>query len=195
MSTAPAHPLLHAYLGEGDPLEIVDSPFGRMEREKARSMATGEFSGLVELSKKIRNDAATISAHLDARQAELDARADALSARELQLAVRAAQVSEMAGRVGKAIDRLEHMRADAEREKEEPLASPPGTDADPDDPNKEPEPSLELEGDNIAGTSEDPDDPVTAEDQTEFPDPELPHPPIVQTPIAAGLDDGDNHGH
>ena len=143
MTTAPARPLMHAYLGDGDPMEIIDSPFGRMEREKAKAMATGEFSGLVELSKKIRNDAATISAHLDARQHELDARADALSARELQLAVRAAQVSELAGQVGKAIDRFEHMRADAERDKE--LASPPGADQIPGEQSKEPEQSLELE--------------------------------------------------
>ena len=30
--------------------------------------------------------------------------------------------------------------------------------------------------------------PVTL-DQTEFPDPELPHPPVVKQPIAAGLDE------
>ena len=58
---------------------------------------------------------------------------------------------------------------------------------DPGDPSKEPEPSLDLEGDNIPGT-EDPDDPATKEDQPEFPDPELPTPPAVKTPIAAGLD-------
>ena len=62
MSTAPERPLLHAYLGEGDPMEIVDSPFGRMEREKAKAMATGEFSALVELNKKNPNDSAAITA-------------------------------------------------------------------------------------------------------------------------------------
>jgi hypothetical protein len=74
MVTAPQRPLVHPYLGDGDPMEIVDSPFGRMEREKAKAMATGEFSGLVELSKQIRNDAATITAKHDAREAELNAR-------------------------------------------------------------------------------------------------------------------------
>ena len=96
-------------------------------------------------------------------------------------------------------DRIEKLRAD---QLEEPLSAPPGTD-----PNKEPEPLLELEGDNIAGTSSgDPSDPQNKEDQgphgeflrlkspvtayqTEFPHGELPVPPVVQQPIVAGLDD------
>ena len=92
----------------------------------------------------------------------------------------------MAGRVGKAIDRLEQMRADAEAE-QEPLASPPCTDADPDDPSKEPEPALELED----GEG---DPPVTT-DQPEFPDPELPHPPQVEQPISVGLDQAKKEVH
>jgi hypothetical protein len=177
MTVAPQHPPVHAYLGEGDPLEVVDSPFGRMEREKAKAMATGEFSGLVELSKKIRNDSAAIIARQDAREAELHARADALSARELQLAVRAAQVSDMAGRVGKAIDRLEQMRADAQ---EEPLATPPGADQIPGEENKPPEPALELE--DAEGDLPSPGDlPVTSDNKER----ELSEP---RMPVAAGLD-------
>ena len=76
MTVAPARPLMHGYLGEGDPMEIVDSPFGRMEREKAKAMATGEFSGLVELSKKIRNNSAAIAARHDEREASLNSRED-----------------------------------------------------------------------------------------------------------------------
>ena len=119
MTTAPARPLMHAYLGEADPMEIVDdSPFGRMEREKAKAIATGEFSGLVEFSKKIRNDAASITAHV---------------------------------RMSASVSLT--------------LVLTPSTPAE--------FPRLTK--------------PI-AMDQTEFPDPELPHPPEQQQQIAAGLD-------
>jgi hypothetical protein len=68
---------------------------------------------------------------------------------------------------------------------EEPLPTPPGADQIPGEENKPPDPNLELE--DAEGDLPDPDDPVT-KDQPEFPTPELPAPPIVQTPIAAGLD-------
>ena len=102
--------------------------------------------------------------------------------------------------VGKAsvlFDRLHKLRAD---QAEEPLATPPGAE------NKEPEPALELEDSEVSGrapgdpsedpTKEDQDRPgeflklkaPVSMDQAEFPVPELPHPPEVQQPIAAGLD-------
>jgi hypothetical protein len=73
--------------------------------------------------------------------------------------------------------------------------------------SKEPEPSLELENDTISGTL--PGDPSQSDtngdprgeflrlskpvtmDQTEFPTGELPTPPEVPQPIAAGLDQDD----
>jgi hypothetical protein len=196
MTVAPSHPPVHSYDGE-DPYEIIDSKWGKMERWRAISQATGELSALTVLTEKVRNDAADIAVRQDARERALNSREDSISARELKVAIDAAMVSELMGRVGKAIDWIEKQKADAE---EPPLPTPPGSDAvsasgDPSDPSKEPEPSLELEGDNIPGT-EDPDDPSAKEDQPEFPDPELPHPPVVQQPIAAGLDDkGVKHGN
>ena len=154
-----------------------------MERWRADALATGELSALTALTEQVRNDAAGIHARLDAREAELNARADAISARELQHAVSVTNFVDFVGKASVLFDKLERARADAE---EEPLASPPGAASDP---SKEPEPSLELEleGDNVAGTS--PGEPSEALDQTEFPDPDLPHPPVVQEPIAAGLDE------
>jgi hypothetical protein len=180
MTVAPPRPLLHAYSGE-DPMEIIDYHGRKLERWRALAEETGRLSALVELSKQVRNDSVAIVARHDERERELKARADAISARERKVAVDAAVVTDLMGRVGKAIDWLERKKAN---EQEEPLASPPG---DPSDPSKPPEPTLELEGDNIAG---DPDVPVTAEDQPEFPSGELPPPP-TQPPVAAGLDDGD----
>jgi hypothetical protein len=171
MTVAPSHPPVHGYEGE-DPYEIIESKWGKIERWRALSQTTGELSALTALTEKVRNDAAGIAARQDAREAELNSRADNLSARELQHAVNVTQFVDFVGKASVLFDRLHRMRADAQ---EEPLAAPPGTSGDP---NKEPEPSLELEGDNIAGTSEDPDDPATAEDQTEFPTGELPHPPV-----------------
>jgi hypothetical protein len=197
MAVAPARPLVHAYLGEGgDPFEIIDSPFGRMEREKAKAMATGEFSGLVELSKQIRNDVATMHARQEAREAELNARQDAIVARELQHAVAVTQFTDFVGKAAVLFDRIQKARAD---QQEEPLVSPPGF-PDPGEPSKSPEPSLALEGDAIPGTQAPSgelhvvpaEDEPAVEDEAEFPTgEELPHPPVVQQPIAAGLDHED----
>ena len=198
MSTAPARPLMHAYLDEGDPMEIVDSPFGRMEREKAKAMATGEFSGLVELSKKIRNDSAALVARQDARDAELNSREDSIAARERVHAVNVTRFVDFVGKVSVLFDRIQKARAD---QAEEPLATPPGA-------SKDPEPALALEEAEVSGTSPgEPTEPEPKEDeegdpygefprltkpiamdQPEFPNPELPEPPEVQQPIAVGLD-------
>lgn len=191
------HPPVHGYDGE-DPYEIIDSKWGKMERWRAISQATGELSALTALTAQVRADAAGIAARRDAREAELNARADNLTARELQHAVNVTQFVDFVGKASVLFDRLHKLRAD---QAEEPLAAPPGI---PSDPSKEPEPSLELEGANAAG---DPLEELTKEsdphgefprltkpiamDQSEFPDPELPTPPEQQQQIAAGLDDED----
>jgi hypothetical protein len=169
-----------------DPWEMLDTPWGRMAAWKAATYATGTTEAAMRTLEQVRNDSATIVARQDAREASLNTRQDALDQREREVGVMAVKVAEMAGRMSVEWDKLQKAKADAA---EEPLPAPPG---DPSDPSKEPEPSLELEGDNIPGT-EDPDDPSAKEDQPEFPDPELPHPPVVQQPTAAGLD-GVKHG-
>jgi hypothetical protein len=178
MAIASAQPPVHSYDGES-PYELIDSKWGRLERWRALAMATGETSALTELSKQVRNDAAGISARLDAREAALNSREDSISARELQHAVNVTQFVDFVGKASVLFDKLHKMRADAA---DKPLATPPGTAGDP---SKEPEPALELE--DTEGELPDPDNPVTA-DETEFPDPELPHPPAVQEPVSAGLD-------
>ena len=195
MTVAPQHPPVHAYDG-ADPYEIIESKWGKVERWRALAMATGEAGALTSLSKQVRADFASIVARQDARDAQLNSRQDALDERERQIGVMAAQVSEMAGRLSVEWDKLLKARAD---QQEEPLPTPPGDPSDPgDDPNKPPEPSLELEDTN--GDLPDPGDPAgefprltkpVALDQTEFPTGELPTPPFVKQPIAAGLDDGD----
>ena len=183
MTQAPQLPHARSYLGNGDPLELVDSPFGRMEREKAKAMATGEFSALVELGKKIRNDSAAIVARQNARDDELNARADNLTARELKVAADTAMITDLMGRVGKAIDWIEAQkkaRADAERE---PLL-PPG------DESKEPEPALELEDDTKEPSNTAPEPPASPIAPPSL-DLSLMDELQPRMPVAAGLDKAD----
>jgi hypothetical protein len=112
-------------------------------------------------------------------------------------AVHVTQFVDFVGKASVLFDTLQNARTDQEREEQEPLAAPPG---DPSDPSSGQEPSLELEGDNVAGTS--PGEPLETDgngdpsgeflrvtpDQTESPSGELPHPPVVAQPIAVGLD-------
>ena len=194
MTTSPARPLVHAYEGE-NPFDIVDSAWGSIERWRAQALHTGEVSGLTTIADHVRSDAITRLDAIEARETQLSARQDALDQRERGLGVIAAQIADLAGRASVVWDRIERARADAT---EEPIAHPPGNDEAPEPKSKEPEPSLELEDDAIAGTSPgDLDLELNSHgeflrkvpDQAEFPDPELPHPPVVEQPISVGLDE------
>ena len=83
----------------------------------------------------------------------------------------------MAGRVGKAIDRLEQMRADAQ---EEPLATPPGADQIPGEKTSPQSPLWNWKTPKVICPS--PGDlPVTSDNKER----ELSEP---RMPVAAGLD-------
>jgi hypothetical protein len=179
MTVAPARPLIHAYSGD-DPMEIVDYHGRKLERWRALAEETGRLSALVELSKQVRNDSATIVARHDAREAALNSREDSLNARERQHAVHVTQFVDFVGKASVLFDKLHRLRAD---QAEEPLSLPPGQKSE------EPEAQEDAE---VSGMSPgEPSEPEPKEDQFEFPDPELPHPPEVEQPIAVGLDDGD----
>jgi hypothetical protein len=139
MVTAPSHPPVHSYDPGKDPMEIVDTASGRMERWRADALLVGETSGLSALSKQILNDSVAITARQDAREAELNARQDSLDVREKAHAVSVANFVDFVGKASVLFDKLERRRADAIAGKQdEPLAHPPG------DP---PDPSLSLEDD------------------------------------------------
>ena len=42
MTTARSHPPVHTYLGDKDPMEMVDTRAGRMERSRADALLVGE---------------------------------------------------------------------------------------------------------------------------------------------------------
>jgi hypothetical protein len=175
------------YSDPTDPWEELDTPWGRMPAWKAATYATGSAEAAIHAYQQVRNDSATITKRHDARERSLQARADALTARELKLRVDAAVVSELMGRVGKAIDWIERQKKRADVA-EEPIPLPPGHKSEA------PEPSLGQDTGELPGQEPGEDTaPAPASDETEFPDPTLPHPPVVQQPIAAGLDGA--HGH
>jgi hypothetical protein len=189
-----------------DPWEELDTPWGRMSAWKAATYATGSAEAAINAYQQVRNDSAAIVARQNVRDDELKARSDALSARERKVAVDAAVVSELMGRVGKAIDWIERQKADAE---EKPLPLPPGHKSEEPAPSLHQQADAALPGDpsppskmqdatenNLPGgaTGEpNEDDPTTTGDhrgksrvtknETEFPDPSLPHPPVVKQPI------------
>jgi hypothetical protein len=175
MVVAPSRPLVHSYDPGKDPMELIPTAAGPMERWRADALLVGETSALTELIKDIHNDSVSVHARYDARELELQARSDALDQRERQVGVMAAQVADLAGRASVLFDRIQKARAD---QQEEPLASPPGlppdnqsklqegdaipgkaavtpvhaSPGDPSNPSKLPEPALEVEGDAIPGT-------------------------------------------
>jgi hypothetical protein len=97
MTVAPQYPPVHSYDGE-DPFELVDSQWGRIERWRAVSQATGELSGLTELCAQVRADSASIVARQDAREEQLNSREAALNARERQHAVHVTQFVDFVGK-------------------------------------------------------------------------------------------------
>ena len=55
---------MHGYDPGKNPMELVDTPSGRMERWRADALLVGETSALTELSKQIRDNSASIAARL-----------------------------------------------------------------------------------------------------------------------------------
>jgi hypothetical protein len=203
MTSAPKYPHVHSYDPGKNPMEIVDTSAGRMERWRADALLVGETSAATQA----RHDAVAAINDLEQQKRDLAAGQAALAINratfDAEKAAFADKAVSLAGRLSVEWDRMQKLRADQERAQEEPLAFPPG------DPSKLPQPSLELEddatpgphapggelhvvaakedpdieGDNIAGTPSITDGDFlrlkhsVASDQAEFPDPQLPRPP------------------
>jgi hypothetical protein len=142
----------------GSPFDIVDSPWGHIERWRASTLATGTMGALAHVAAIVRNDAA----ELEKQAVALDAKKHAVLSTINRIVKFMSRVDALTARV----DALEaRHRADAEEKErqrlfqEEPLALPPGEnqpepaqvkDDEPPigiskDPGELPEPSLELE--------------------------------------------------
>jgi hypothetical protein len=57
----------------GSPFDIIDSPWGHIERWRASTLATGTMGALAQVYKMVRNDAA----ELEKKTAALDAKKSA----------------------------------------------------------------------------------------------------------------------
>jgi hypothetical protein len=111
---------------DGNPFELIDSPFseGKMERWRANAMATGTMGYLAQVYKIVRNDAA----ELEKETAALDAKKSAVLGTVNRLLKFMSKVDALTSRV----EELEaKRRADEEQQREfeeEPLELPPDFD-------------------------------------------------------------------
>jgi hypothetical protein len=181
MTTAPAHPPVHVYDGE-DPMEIIESKWGRMERWRAQTLSTGEVSALASLSKEVRNDAIARFDAIEERERQLNSREDSIAARERTHAVSVAKFVDFVGQASVLFDKLHKLRADQEQQEQHQHISQ--LLGDPSETSKEPEPNIATD----VGIRDQDEPPAGG---VEFPTEPLPHPPVVQQPVAAGLDDDD----
>jgi hypothetical protein len=127
MVTAPSRPLVHSYDPGKNPMDLVDTPSGKMERWRADAMLVGETSALTELIKQVHNDAEATIADTVSREAAVSAREQACDDREKAHAISVTRFVDFVGQAAALFDRIEKQRADAERQAAEPLAHPPGS--------------------------------------------------------------------
>jgi hypothetical protein len=62
---------VHSYDPGKNPMELVDTPSGRMERWRADALLVGETSGLTALSKQVQTDAVAVIDDIEARGSTL----------------------------------------------------------------------------------------------------------------------------
>jgi hypothetical protein len=195
MSNDPRFPSLEEIMN-GSPFDIIDSPWGHIERWRASTLATGTMGALDSVYQTVRSDA---SAQV--------ARADEAAAQHTLIQHVLDQITQFEKRFDAHVARLaeaeDKRRADAARKAafdEEPLTLPPG---DPPASGTPPggelhtlapkeEPDLEVEDDASRQGSDQGDLPEelkkgVAPAPATYPNFELPKPPVVSQPVAISL--------
>ena len=121
MAVAPDRPLHHAHLGDENPFELIDSPWGHIERWRASTLSTGTMGALSSVYDAVRADAVAAAS-----------RADEAEARDALVQHLCDKITDFEKRFDALEDRLaaaeDARRADeqAAREfEEEPLTEPP----------------------------------------------------------------------
>ena len=119
MTMAPAHPRVHSYDPGKNPMELVDTPSGRMERWRADALLVGETSAATQA----RHEAIETIDDLIQQKRELAAGQAALAIEratfDAEKRAFADQAAALAGRLSVEWDRIEKLRAD--RIEEPPL--------------------------------------------------------------------------
>ena len=125
MTHDPRLPTLEHVL-DGNPFELIDSPFaeGKMERWRANAMATGTMGYLAEVYKMVRNDAA----ELEKKTAALDAKKSAVLSTVNRLLKFMSRVDALTSRVEKLEAQRKADEAEQREFEEEPLELPPDLD-------------------------------------------------------------------
>ena len=159
-----------------NPFELVDSPWGRMESWRASTMACGTMGALAQVYEIVRNDAA----ELQEKTVAFDAKKASVLRTVNKLLNFMSRVDALTSRV-EALEAKHRAEGERQREFEEPIEEPPGTEEPQADdthvPGGElhalvPEPSLELEAD---------------QGEFELPEPKDPTGTVIPQPIAISL--------
>lgn len=189
MTTAPKYPLEHAHTGDENPFDLIDTnEWGTIERWRAVALETGSLGAMSVINKQLRADSAAVLDSIAEREEQLTAREEACDAREAAHKVSVSNFVDFVGKASVLFDRLHQLKADAE---EGPLPSPPGSD-EVSAPGAQIDPSQEPDTGELPGQEPGEDEhiaPHGGKDQSEFPDPQLPHPPEQPQPISPGFDD------
>jgi len=176
----------------GSPFDIIDSPWGHIERWKASTLATGTMGALAQVYKMVRNDAA----ELEKKTAALDAKKSAVLSTVNRLLKFMSRVDALTSRVEKLEAQRKADEAVQRKLDEEPIELPPDLSeyqastppatigGDTHQPGGElhavapkselPEPPLETEGDEVGDLPkelEDPPDPVPEPRGSVYPQP------------------------
>ena len=157
----------------GSPFDIIDSPWGHIERWKASTLATGTMGALAQVYKMVRNDAS----ELEKKTAALDAKKSAVLSTVNRLLRFMSKVDALTSRVEafeakRQADKTEHQKFD-----EEPLELPPDFDRQQDLPPAEIGDETHQPGGELHT--------VSPKDEEELS--ELPEPPVETESDAGGV--------
>ena len=108
----------------GSPFDIIDSPWGHIERWKASTLATGTMGALAQVYKMVRNDAA----ELEKKAAALDAKKSAVLSTVNRLLRFMSRVDALTSRVEKLEAQRKADEAVQRKLDEEPIELPPDLD-------------------------------------------------------------------
>lgn len=193
MTTAPLRPYQHSYDPGKDPEEMLDTRIGRLPRWQADALLLSETNAAV----RVRNDSVAKIDEVAERERVVTSREQAADTRERISDAREASLQAAAKTLNDAVDRFGELQARADQQRAaEPQAKPPGATSDaalpgdPSEPNKQPADAEPAEPEPHSNwTKQNPQD-IPENDQSEFPDPTLAHPPAAQQPVSVGLDGG-----
>ena len=168
-----------------DPFELIDTPFSEapLERWRAEALAGRAMGALQNVYDIVRADSAAATARADEAQAR-NALIEHLCTKVEEFERR---FEDHVARLAEAEDKRKADEAAAREFDEEPLDLPPG---DPPEQLEDAHTAIHTPGGELHDLPP-VDEPLEIkeedDDQHEFPDPELPKPPVLEQPISVSL--------